>query len=72
MQKDFTTFTRWAHYKGLIIIIINNTKIYIFNTHTLVGPKNKTLDVCNCDKVNLVDSIKYLELVVLFIFYQNL
>lgn len=73
MQKDFTTFTRWAHYKGLIIIIINNTKIYIFNTYTLVGPKNKTfeaeivikhhnclhgLDVCNCDKVNLVDSTK--------------
>lgn len=79
MQKDFTRFTRWAHYKGLIIIIINNTKMYIFSTHTLVGPKNKTfeaeivikhhnclhgLDVCNCDKVNLVDSTKYLELVV--------
>lgn len=79
MQKYFTTFTRWARFKGLIIIIINNTKIYIFNTHTLVGPKNKTfeaeivikhhnclhrLDVCNCDKVNLVDSTKYLELVV--------
>lgn len=67
MQKDFTTFTRWAHYKGLIIIIISDTKMYIFHTHTLVGSKNKTfeaeivikhhnclhgLDICNCDKVN--------------------
>lgn len=33
MQNDFTRFTRWAQYKGLIIIIINNNKMYIFNTH---------------------------------------
>lgn len=33
MQNDFTRFTRWAQYKGLIIITINNNKMYIFNTH---------------------------------------
>lgn len=35
MQKDFTTFTRWAHYKDLMIIIITNTKIYIFYIHII-------------------------------------